>query len=209
MLCLKDLPYRHVWKYHEQGLSEVFGLSVVGYGGTKPQNISVMNSQNFGTAYLLFSSPPSLAVRKIQPPRVNFFRNSLWLKPFKDDFHKFHDQLSLDRNNIHVRRRRDWLIRSIFYQVADRVWTIRSLEPGWSESDNYQHLPEYQKIWLDQLYKARREDESSWFAAMQKELAIWFVRTYKKLHANQAFSLGDDELPHIKKMLAECEEALR
>ena len=45
-------------KYHQDGYSEVFNISVIGFGGTKPQNISVLNNQNGGTSYLLLSVPP-------------------------------------------------------------------------------------------------------------------------------------------------------
>lgn len=194
---------------HESGFSELFGLSVVGYGGTKPQNISVLNNQHGGAAYLLPSCPPVLADRKIQPPRRDFFRDSLWLQSFKDDFQKFHGQLALDRNNIHVRNKRDWFIRAIIYQVADRLWIMRSLEPGWSESENYVNLPRHHKIWLDQANFETRDEEPQWFEAVQKDLARWFVKSYKKIQPQSDISLGDDELPHIKKMIAECEEALR
>jgi len=195
--------------FHEAGFSELFGLSVIGYGGTKPQNISVLNNQHGGAAYLLPSCPPVLADRKIQPPRRDFFSDSLWLRFFKDDFQKFHDQLALDRNNIHVRNKRDWLIRAIIYQVADRLWTMRSLESGWSASENYVNLPRHHKIWLDQVYLETREKEPQWFEEIQKDLARWFVRYYRKVQPQSDISLGDDELPHIKKMIAECEEALR
>jgi CRISPR-associated protein Csy1 len=83
-------------KHHEKGFSEIYGLTVSGYGGTKPKNISVLNNQNHGEAYLLPSSPPQLADRKVQTPRTDFFKNSLWLKAFKDDFLKFHALLEQD-----------------------------------------------------------------------------------------------------------------
>jgi len=37
---------------------ELFELTVIGYGGTKPQNISVLNNRYGGKAYLLSSLPP-------------------------------------------------------------------------------------------------------------------------------------------------------
>jgi CRISPR-associated protein Csy1 len=193
---------------HETGFSEVFGLSVIGYGGAQPQNISVLNFQNRGEAYLLSSVPPGLSDRRIQPPRVDFFTNSLWPKLFQDDFQKFHEQLVADANNVHVRRRRDYHIRAIIYQVVDRLWLIRTLESGWSESDNYQRLPGYQKIWLDQAYEKTREDDLTWFDTVQKELARWFASTYRKLLDTKALTLGDEQLPHIRKIISECEGGL-
>ena len=47
-------------EHHEVGYSDIFDLTVTGYGGTQPQNVSVLNSQNAGRAYLLPSCPPVL-----------------------------------------------------------------------------------------------------------------------------------------------------
>ncbi len=190
-------------------LSEIYGLSVIGFGGTKPQNISVLNSQNGGAAYLLPSMPPNLTPRTIYPPKVNFFSNSLWPRAFIDDYQKFHDVLIADANNVHVRRQRDWLIRSIIYQVADRMWMIRSLPGQWSDAERYQALPHYQKIWLDQQYRETRQEDGQWFDQVKINLARWFILTYKKLLAKKALSLGDEHSQPIKDMIVECEEALR
>jgi CRISPR-associated protein Csy1 len=196
-------------KHNESGFSEIFGLSVIGYGGTKPQNISVLNSQNGGKSYLLSSMPPELTKRKIQPPRTNFFSDSLWVKGFVDEFKELHVKLIAEANNIHIRKQRDWIIRSIFYQVAEKLWMIRYLDSGWSDSDNYQNLPHNQKIWLDQKYKDSREEDLKWFESIRKGLARWFGNTYQKLLGENALALGDDHLKHIKTVIDDCEEALR
>ncbi|MEE9398377.1 MAG: type I-F CRISPR-associated protein Csy1 [Methylococcales bacterium] len=187
----------------------MYGLSVVGFGGTKPQNISVLNNQNGGTAYLLPSMPPELQARKIQPPKTNFFTNTLWTKAYQKDFKKFHTLLTSDINNIHIRNQRDGLTRSIIYQVSDRLWMIRYLEAGWSESDNYQQLPKYQKIWLDQFYTESREDNIDWLDAVKDDLSLWFIHAYKKVMDDKALSIGDEQLPYFKAMIEDCEEALR
>jgi len=194
---------------HAIALSEVYGLSVIGFGGTKPQNISVLNSQNHGQAYLLSSSPPTLKDRTIQPPRKNFFVNTLWLKAYADDFQKLHQLLQGDRNNIHIRNKRDWIIRSIIFQVTDRMWLVRHVEAGWSGSGNYQNLPQAQKIWLDQQYAEERNANLEWMDAIKADLTRWFINGYRKLIGDQALDLGDDQIPHIKSVIADCEEALR
>lgn len=194
---------------HEKSLSEVYNLTVIGFGGTKPQNISVLNSQNGGAAYLLASMPPEFTGRTIQPPRTNFFSNSLWIKAFTDDFQKFHNQLIAEANNVHIRKRRDRLIRSIIFQVADQLWRIRHLDAGWSKSDNYQQLPQHQKIWLDQQYVDDRDEDLLWFDSVQKDLSRWFINTYSKIMDNKALAMGDDQLDHIKTMIVDCEGALR
>ncbi|MBL4903682.1 MAG: type I-F CRISPR-associated protein Csy1 [Desulfocapsa sp.] len=194
--------------YHEKELSEIYGLSVIGFGGTKPQNISVINSQNGGAAYLLSSMPPELTPQAIQPPSINFFTQSLWAKAFIDDFQRFHNQLISDTNNVHVRRKINRSIKNIIYQVADRVWVLRSLEAGWSDFEKYKRLPQYQKLWIDQLYAENRREDMQWFDKVKKELSLWFFEIYLELMGGNAISMGDDQLQHIKKIIDECEEAL-
>jgi CRISPR-associated protein Csy1 len=76
---------------HRKGFSDIYDLTVVGYGGTKPQNISVLNNQNAGKAFLLSSLPPKLKQRRVSPPTENFFaKKYLWTKNFEADFHEFH-----------------------------------------------------------------------------------------------------------------------
>ena len=196
-------------KPHETGLSEIYGLSVIGFGGTKPQNISVLNSQNHGEAYLLSSLPPELSARSIQAPRSNFFSNTLWAKAYEEDFQKLHTLLSSDWNNIHIRQQRDWISRHILYQVVDRLWMVRYLDPGWSQSENYQQLPRYQKIWLDQLYVSERSNSTDWLDAVKHDFARWFLTTYQLLLDKKALGMGDEQLSYFKEILDDCEEALR
>ncbi len=194
---------------HAMPLSEVYGLSVIGFGGTKPQNISVLNSQNHGQSYLLSSTPPVLKVRAVQPPRKSFFVNNLWLKAYADDFQKLHHLLIGDRNNIHIRDKRDWLIRSIIFQVTDRMWLVRHVDAGWSDSDHYQNLPHAQKVWLDQQYAEQRDENLEWMESIKTDLTRWFINSYRKLIGDQALDLGDEQMPHIKSVIEGCEEALR
>lgn len=195
--------------YHAKGFSDIYGLSVIGFGGTKPQNISVLNSQNGGKAYLLASMPPELTSRNIQPPKINFFSNTIWANAYKVDFLKLHTLFIGDLNNMHVRNKRDRITKGIIYQVVDRLWMIRNLAAGWSESENYNKLPKYQKIWLDQLYVNTRDENTDWFSSVKNDFARWFVNSYMLILGKKAISLGDEQLPYFKDILDECEEALR
>lgn len=195
--------------HHDAGFSEVYGLSMIGFGGTKPQNISVLNSQNHGIAYLLASMPPELELRFIQAPRTNFFTNTLWVKAFEDDFKKLHDLFQGDTNNIHIRKKRDFLVRNIIHQVTDQLWMLRYLDAGWSDAETYRNLPHYQKIWLDQGNEQERTKNEDWLLALKNDFSRWFINSYQSIMGEQALSLGDEQLPYFKEMLDECEEALR
>ena len=59
------------------GYADIFDLTVTAYGGTQPQNVSVLNSQNAGRAYLLSSCPPILEKRTVRSPPTDFFAQSL------------------------------------------------------------------------------------------------------------------------------------
>lgn len=195
--------------YDEDGFSELYDLSVIGFGGTKPQNISILNSQNGGKAYLLQTLPPTLQQRSIQPPRRNFFSNTLNPWTYKESFQAFHRLLSADYNNIHIRKGRDKVIQYIVSQVIDRMWQVRQLDPGWSEHEGCAALPGWQKLWLDAHYQAEREDNDEWLEKVEREFARWFLLSYRKVIGNPAKGLGDDELPHIKTMIHQNQEGLR
>jgi CRISPR-associated protein Csy1 len=196
-------------QHYDGELAEIYSLTVIGFGGTKPQNISVLNSQNYGTAYLLESLPPILKKRSINPPKNNFFSNSLRLKDFQEDFDQLHKQLSSDTNNIHVRNKRDLLIKDIIYQVADKLWQIRFLDAGWSTSDNYQNLSPQQKTWLDQAYKDTRQQQTDWQGDIKTALARWLSNSYKISQGDKALSIDDDRYkPHFIRLIDECEAAI-
>ena len=196
-------------EYCEAGFDDLFNLSVIGYGGTKPQNISVLNNQNGGKAYLLPCMPPALQKRKVRLPRYNFFENSLWTGNFKESFDALHKLLVVGYNNINIREGRDNIIKFIIDQVIDLMWSIRQHESGWSRSDHYLNLPAHQKIWLDNFNIDERESSDEWLGKVVGEFSRWIVFAYKKSLGKQAVSLGDDELLHIKGLIEENKEALR
>ena len=46
-------------EFHAEGFDEILDLTVFGYGGSKPQTVSVLNSKNRGESYLLPCKPPN------------------------------------------------------------------------------------------------------------------------------------------------------
>ncbi len=196
-------------KYHQNGYSEVLNLCSIGFGGTKPQNISVLNSRNGGTSYLILSSPPELQSRLIQPPRENFFSNTLWAKAYQDDFQELQKLLGGDSKNVHIRNKRDRIVKNIIGQIVDRVWMVRRLDAGWSDSENYESLPQYQKVWLDQQYADNRAEEAEWMEPVKEGLVKWFLNTFQKLVKGQDLEIGDDQHSYFKSVIDECEEWLK
>ena len=196
-------------EFDKEGFSELYDLTVIGFGGNQPQNISVLNSQNYGEAYLLQSLPPTLQQRSIHPPRRSFFTNTLNPWTYKESFQFFHKLLYIDYKNKNIREGRDKIIQYIIAQVIERLWMVRKLEQGWSENERYAQLPAYQKLWLDDCHAQDREDDDEWLVKVENELARWFLISYQRVIGKQAIGLGDEELPHIKKIIQNNKEGLR
>ena len=194
--------------HHEQGYAEIYNLTVIGFGGTKPQNISVLNNQNGGTAYLLPSLPPALELRATQVPKSNFFVQSLYIKDYQDKFKALH-KLFADTvpNNIDVREGRDYWILQIVEQLMEKVWAIRELSGGWSEASA---LPPVQKLWLDAANSERRDSEDDWLDEIIAAVVSWLAIAYKKAVGEQkAIPIGDPESRAFRQLLTEHREVLR
>ena len=200
------------------GFDDLPKLTVIGYGGTKPQNISVLNSQNGGRAYLLPCLPPTLRKRDVRLPKRNFFGDTIYPRYVADSLFAFHRILKLTRNNYEIRNRRDDRIQEYIDQIIDQAWAVRMSEPaGWSTGDTYAALPAYQKIWLDEAHTKEREGGDDWLDHVINEMTHWFFIAYEKLLGKDRVSLGNGEFIYVKQKveqeireeLAKNREALR
>ncbi len=192
-------------------ITELYGLTSVGYGGTKPQNISTLNNQNGGVSFLLSSMPPILEKRQTQPPKQSFFENCLWIGLFKRDFDQFHKVLSWRKNNLEVRDMRDDIVLNSVTKLKRLIENIRELGTGWSDSDTYDGLPRWQKIWLDDKHLEARNNEKQneeYLSKAQSYFANWFIYNYKQSTKDNKL-LGDDDVEQIKKILKEEQELLQ
>ena len=194
---------------NEQGFTEIYNLSVIGFGGTKPQNISILNSQNFGQSYLLECLPPTLKKRTISLPKKSFFTNTLNPWAYNESFQTFHRLIYGDYNNVDIRRGRDNTIHFIISQVIERMWVVRLVESGWSEGETFSNLPAYQKHWLDDLYVKEREEDDNLLDKITRDLSRWFLESYAKILRNKAKKIGAEHLTRLKQIIDENKEGLR
>jgi len=195
--------------HSENGFDDLLNLTVIGYGGTKPQNISVLNSQNGGNAYLLLSVPPALLDRNVKLPKQDFFKNNLWPNQYKESFKKFHNLLQTDYNNSNIRTGLDNKVENIIGHVIEEMWKVRQYDKGWSHKEVHSKLPLYQKIWLDDAYIKDRENSDEWLSKVIKAFTNWFTLSYKKVLGKKAETLGDIWLAHIQKCIETYKEDLR
>ena len=188
------------------GYADIFDLTVTAYGGTQPQNVSVLNSQNAGRAYLLSSCPPILEKRTVRLPSIDFFAQCLYRKNYQDSFLQLHKFMQLDLNNIDIRTAIRNLIQFVIDQVLLKGFKIRDYYPeGWSQQEYYASLPKLQRVWLDSMYIEQRENDSEWRNELSEDIARWILRSYEKVISETEMK-GTAEINDVKQRV---EESLR
>lgn len=173
-------------------------LICVLYGGTKPQNISTINSQNAGKAFMLPSLPPVLHITEHRPYKDFFY--SLDTFAFKPLFVALQKLFKLDINNINIRQGIENLLFAIVQQIVDRIITLQALEPGWTEAASCR-LPAYQKILLDGKNREIRQNQDAWFKATIDHTAKWFFATYDKIMRDEKIMFDDVVYSFFKKKI--------
>ncbi len=195
-------------EFSELGYSEIYDLTTIGYGGTKPQNISVLNSQNGGKAYQLRSMPPVLKRREIHFPKRNFFQDSLRWWEVSKFFDALYRVYSVDYNNVNIRNGRIYRYEQLMDKIVEKMWDIRLVSKEQYYEPNSK-LKSHQKIWLCNEYEKERESEDAWLDKLEKEITVWIVKSYEKRVNKQGFKLGTEERKDIVKVVREHREALR
>ena len=195
--------------YSEQGFDDLYDLTIIGYGGTKPQNISILNNKNGGKSYLLPCLPPLLQKRDVRLPRYNFFDNTLWIGSFKERFTALHRILLTDYNNIDIRAGRDNIIHSILDMVVEEQWAVRAQTANWSQLATYSKLPQHQKVWLDSSRSDERNENDGWLSDVITDFSHWIIKAYKQALGKRAILLADSELLFIQNVLEQNKDFLR
>lgn len=179
-------------EFSEQGYTEIYGLTTIGYGGTKPQNISVLNNQNGGKSHLLSSLPPSIEKRHIHFPKSDFFVESFKKYEYVDNFKALHKLFQADYNNINIRDARDRYLQEIIDLLIDKMWSVRAVSQAQFHQDT-SSLSSVQRIWLHSDYVDEREESEQWLDTLITEISAWLSRSYEKVLAKQAIKLGEEE----------------
>lgn len=195
-------------EFSSQGFSELYNLTTIGYGGTKPQNISVLNNQNGGKTHLLQSLPPITEKRSIYFPKTNFFNESFRYQDCRNIFYALHKIFKTGYNNINIREGRDYRLQELVDCIIDKMWAVRSVAKAQYYADSSQ-LKSHQKIWLCEEFSHEREESDMWLDKLSKEISSWTILTYEKILGKQAIKLGEAERLKIIEIVSNNKEALR
>ena len=187
-------------KFTDQKIEEIFGLTEVFFGGSKPQNISVANTANYGRAYLLPSLPPKIEKHAFRLPENDFFE-TLFYQNFKESFTAWHKLMVGNYNNIHIRNGIIKTIQFIIDQILFKALTISEQMPeGWTDDEKYQALPKYQKIFLDRKYNDKEFKDEGWRTQISNALGHWIVKSYEK-SVKESLILESSEYSAVKDMV--------
>lgn len=187
-------------KYHETGFSEIYHLAMMNYGGTKAQNISALNQNNVGKAYLLPSVPPDFLQRKVRLPKNDFFTQSIYPKMFVSQIKELTRLFKADVNNKKIRQGIENIMKYWVNEILFEAYKIRQYQTSWTQNEYYQELALTQKIWLDDFYQEKRDDE--WLNNISEEIARYVINTYSSANERQLV-LGDTELLWLKQLTLE------
>ena len=190
--------------YHPHGYRDYPNLAVQNFGGTKPQNISQLNSERRGMAYLLPSLPPSWHSSAVRPPlgvdtifpKIFAGKAKRLINELKNFLIKVQDLES----NAEIRQRRAELVSEIIDRLLQYSSEIQGLPPGWTQNPECR-LNHAQAFWLDperadEVWQQQRET-TDWESRICHEFANWLNATLQTDHLR----FGDAERLEWKKLL--------
>ena len=203
---------RKAGHFHPSPVREYGELAVQKLGGTKPQNISQLNSERRGDNYLLASLPPVWKTVPVQPvlgvdsvfQRYGRRREVLRLVRLLRDF------LASDPPpNKPTRNRIDALVADLLDELLHLAAEVRSLAPGWSR-DPACRLNAAERLWLD---PGAGTEEGAAAVPITDEAAERIAAGFANwLNARlrKPLPMGDPEYQHWRKLaLEQIEDDLR
>jgi CRISPR-associated protein Csy1 len=181
--------------FHEQGFADMTGLLTLHFGGTKPQNISKLNSNNGGEAWLMPCFPPELQQHYLHLPKADFFQWLRWDADWSEIITALHKLLQTDYNNVEIRQYRQRRIEQLFDWVMGRAVLLQQQPAGWSGAEGFR-LPAAQRFWLDAAYRESNSAPEQWQETITRSMSEWVVTSYKRFRKKQgdAVSLGEIEV---------------
>ena len=180
-------------QFSENEIHEYTNLAMRKIGGTKPQNISQLNSARSGVNYLLASCPPSWIDRPAAPifGKTSFFDHAGQQPEIRSlimDFRKF---LESDPSpNMDTRMKRDDFVEQIIGKIFIYLEKIYLLEPEWSSDSRCQLTPE-EKFLVDP--KGSSSPPLDWKGKIIEEFARWMIHEVGK-----NLLLGDVEYDYFR-----------
>ena len=187
-------------RVHPQGYREYPNLAIQMFGGTKPQNISQLNSERHGENWLLPSLPPMWQSDPIRPP---FFTESVFANRFPKRFEvkhltqelsKFLKSLAKVNSNIRIRDKRAELVGYLLDELLRFTAELHELDAGWSQDERC-GLNAAEQCWLDPKRAAMDEEFAArWLSGKwQDEICLYFGNWLNAAISTEQTPMGQAE----------------
>lgn len=150
---------------HGNGYRDYPHLAIQSFGGSKPQNISQLNSERRGENYLLASMPPVWKSATIRLPlntetvftADRYFADRPEVRRITKALREFLRRVADAGNNVRIRNMRRQLVADLCDQALLFAGELREQEPGWSARADC-HLNLAEQCWLDSARALTDED---------------------------------------------------
>lgn len=188
------------------GYREYPNLAIIKFGGTKPQNISQLNSERHGEAWLLASLPPTWKRSGLKAPCHVESIFGRWLMGFRavreplTILKKFLHKTA--HNNLAIRNTRADLTRQLIDEVLMLAASVQRLPSGWSADENCR-INQDEAFWLDAGRAALDADfaaqraATDWMDAVAQGFSRWLNR---QLDSDKT-PMSDPERKHWEEVL--------
>jgi CRISPR-associated protein Csy1 len=189
---------RKAGDWHERPVREYPNLAIQKLGGTKPQNISQLNSERRGDNCLLASLPPVWQSADVKPVLnvASLFDVFRWRKEVRTLAAHLRRYLESDpARNRETRERRDELVESLLDELMQYTAEVQTLLPGWS-TDERCDLPSHQIAWLDP--QGTDIDKTDMMDRMVSDFANWLNGQLR-----EPLPMGDAEYLYWRKQARE------
>lgn len=193
---------------HPYGYREYRNTVVQKFGGTKPQNISQLNSERYGENYLLPSFPPTWHSESSRPPLhvASVFDGLFGYRPRVREpsrvLRDFLVSVADAGSNIRIRNKRAELVSYIRDELFQFAAELHELTPGWSR-DPACGLNTDEQCWLDPWRTHDDEDfaalfrRGNWKDEICKRFGNWLNA---RLDTTRT-PMGEDEARHWQTVL--------
>lgn len=186
-------------KHCEHSYHDYLDVAVTTFGGTKPQNISQLNSVRRGEHRMLSCLPPTWKRREVNPPLAVKSVFGAWFGrrvAVKSTLRTLVEFLkSTDYNNYNIRRRRAQLVAQLCDELVQFAGELLEAAGGWSAGADCK-LDRNEALWLD---PGRAQDDRDfaqdyedglWQKEVAKRFANWLNAQLKR---RGGLALGDAE----------------
>ncbi len=208
-------------KPHSEGYREYRDLAELKFGGSQPQNVSQLNSERGGQAWLLPSYPPTWETRTLKPPRGKsvFGRSFDSRQSVRFLLGSLADFLgATDYTNMHIRRGRARLVDALTDELWQYASELGELAPGWSAAEDCR-LDREEALWLDPG-RARQDPEfaqalafGQWREEVARRFGRWLNKQLReKSKKSKELPMGDAEFHQwtsdVKDVIKQLEKEL-